>query len=135
MKTRYVALAFIALSGVAAIVLADDAPPLTKDELQQMIPGSQVVSTGQRGFLRRWTNDPSGSFEASWETPAGVKRASGSAPGTWHISEDGKYCVHIEWPRLQSETWCAAVQKTADGKFSPVSDGKSYLPPQTAITK
>jgi hypothetical protein len=33
----------------------------------------------------------------------------GNSPGTWCISDDGQYCVEIEWALRDRETWCRDI--------------------------
>ncbi|MGF6780629.1 hypothetical protein [Paraburkholderia sp. GAS334] len=135
MKTRHAVPVIVALSCVWTCARAEDPQKLSKEELQQVIPGSKVNSTSPRGFAHRWTNDASGEFTANWETPPGQRPFSGNAPGKWMITDDGRYCVEIEWPKLQQEKWCAAVQKTGEGKFALVTEGARGIPPQLEISK
>ena len=108
--------------------VAQEAHVLTKDELLQMLPSSTVVSTDQSGVNRRWTNEPGGNFFASGSILG--RGLSFNAPGDWHVSDDGKYCVHIEWNRLY-ENWCALVWKTIGGKYTVVEKGSSGNLPQS----
>lgn len=133
-KTCHFALACITLSGLVATAFADDAQPLSKEELQQLIPGSHASNTRSDGYLQRWTNDPSGKLIVSVISPPGQQHTSQTAQGTWRISDDGQYCVQIQW-RMQPVSWCAAVQKAADGKFSLVGDGSPSLPRHLEISK
>jgi hypothetical protein len=57
-----------------------------------------------------------------------------TAPGDWHVSDDGKYCVHIEW-KSRTENWCVPVQQKMDGKYTLVQDSNSGASPQDEITK
>jgi hypothetical protein len=71
------------------------------------------------GSLHRWRNDPGGNFVVSTDhkkhgSVMGIKASS--APGTWRISDEGKYCVQIEW-RREKEDWCAYVVKGEDGGY------------------
>ncbi len=86
------------------------------------------------GGTQRWTNEPAGSFFAAWDAEPGQKHYGGNSPGTWRISDDGKYCVHIVWYRGTND-WCAWVQKSSDGKFSLVLDGNEFAPTQMEISK
>jgi hypothetical protein len=117
--------AFLLCAGPAT---AEGGHPLTKDALSQLLPGSIVESTGLSGTARRWTNEPDGQFTANASVTGRGRTVNGS--GDWHVSDDGKYCVHIEWPNI-TENWCASVQQAADGKYTVVGDGSSGTLPQT----
>ncbi|OAJ56806.1 hypothetical protein A6V36_32845 [Paraburkholderia ginsengiterrae] len=121
----------VLLACIASSAWADEPQKLSKDELMQVIPDSKVLSTGARGFIRRWTNDPSGSFVANWEAPPQFRHGTGNAQGTWKVNDKGQYCVHIEWEKLQAEGWCAFLQKTGDGKYGIADEGHSTWVPTT----
>lgn len=103
--------------------LADKNPhTLSKDEVMQLMPGAKVSRTNPRGDLLSWRNEPGGSFIATLDAsgrgqPARAQRAGGSAPGKWHISDDGRYCVMIEWKAMPTEEWCRFVIQTSDGYY------------------
>ncbi|CAE6779837.1 DUF995 domain-containing protein [Paraburkholderia domus] len=129
---RFAAAASAVLLGcIVFSARAEDEQKLSKEDLMQVIPDSKVISTGPKGNVRRWTNDPSGNFVANWETPPQVKHATGNAQGTWTVNDKGQYCVHIEWEHLQTEGWCAFLKKTADGKYGIASEGHSSWIPTT----
>ncbi|MDH5328762.1 MAG: hypothetical protein OEW27_02315, partial [Aquincola sp.] len=61
---------------------------------------------------RRWTNEPDGKFVASSDAQRSA-RAQGkifTAQGTWHVADNGTYCVTIDW-RGRSENWCRYIFK------------------------
>jgi len=129
---RFAAAASAALLGCGACsAWADDAQNLSKEDLMQVVPDSKVVSTGPRGNIRRWTNDASGKFVATWGTPPQMRRGTGNAQGTWKVNDKGQYCVRIEWQQLQAEGWCAFLQKTGDGKYGIAGDEHSTWIPTT----
>jgi hypothetical protein len=35
------------------------------------------------------------------------------AQGSWHIGENGKYCVTLDWPK-RTEQWCRVIFKLDD---------------------
>ena len=131
---RYAVLLGILLAQLNAGAFAQDAPPLSKDELQQIVPGSKVTSTGVSGAQRNWTNDPDGTLIANASLPMG-KRTTSTARGDWHVSDDGQYCVHIEWKSV-TERWCVPIQKTAEGKYAMVKAANAAaLPLSMEIAK
>jgi hypothetical protein len=113
-------LGFIGALGVGATALADDAGVrLSKDELTALVINAETSYLTRSGSLHRWRNDPGGNFVVSTDhkkhgSVMGIKASS--APGTWRISDEGKYCVQIEW-RREKEDWCAYVVKGEDGGY------------------
>lgn len=104
---------------------AQNATQLSRDELSQLLPGAKVFSD-YRGSTRGWKNEASGKFVASSDgrreaTKIG-KQITGH--GTWHIGDNGTYCVTIEWPKL-TENWCKYIFKTGDSYYGvkSLSDG------------
>lgn len=129
-------IAAIALPGVAnadAPALLGDLDPLspeklTKEQLEQLLPDAKmsrvVAKTGSTHF---WTNDPDGTFIISTDNKSGIgttitNRTGATARGTWHISPDGRYCVTVEWKRVDTEDWCRYMFKTSGGYFAAKSD-------------
>jgi hypothetical protein len=95
---------------------------LTKDEVTKLMPGAKVSRVTVRGNRHDWTNEPGGSFVVSSDNRgSGVPQmASGRpsmAPGKWHISDDGRYCILIEWKGIPTEEWCRYVLETSDGYY------------------
>jgi Protein of unknown function (DUF995) len=100
---------------------------LTKDELTQLIPGAKMSRVSVRGNQHYWTNDSGGSFVASSDNmgAGAVARGQGkpsTARGKWHISDDGRYCILIEWQGVPTEEWCRFVLDTSDGWYMVKSD-------------
>ena len=90
---------------------------LSAEDLQQLIPGAQVVSYTNAGSTRRWTNKADGTLSASSDgrgITGGRGRAS-SAQGTWTLDGKGKWCVKIAWTGALDD-WCRYLFK-ADGKY------------------
>jgi hypothetical protein len=103
---------------------------LTPEELRQLIPGAKMSRVSQRGNTNRWTNEPDGSFVISTDNrnTSGVSvmaQRSNTAPGKWHISDDGRYCVLIEWKSVDTEEWCRYLIQTTDGYYAAKSDKTS----------
>ncbi|MGB0129505.1 MAG: DUF995 domain-containing protein [Rhodocyclaceae bacterium] len=107
------------------------ATKLSKDELQSFIPGTKVHHVIQSGSSRTWTNEPDGKFVASTDSKKYSMTGAGSTGhGSWRISDDGKYCIEIDWKR-DSEKWCSFVWRTekgyalgADGPKKPIEFSK-----------
>jgi hypothetical protein len=88
---------------------------LSRDELQSFIPGTKVHHVIQSGSSRTWTNEPDGKFVASTDGKKYSMTGEGSTGhGSWRISDDGKYCIEIDWKR-DSEKWCSFVWRTEKG--------------------
>lgn len=125
--TRSLVLACCALS--APSLWADDEPvPMSREELLAFLPGTMVTHVNRSGSLRRWTNEADGKFIASTDGKKhGNVLGSGasSAPGTWRVSDEGRYCIQIDWKR-DDEKWCSSIVKGPDGSFylGKVEDAK-----------
>jgi hypothetical protein len=95
---------------------------LEKDEVTALMTGAKISRISQRGNRQDWTNEPGGSFVASSDNrgagmPGAGQGRPSSAQGKWHISDDGRYCIMIEWGRLGTEDWCRYVVETGDGHY------------------
>lgn len=125
--------------GVATVAAAQTAPltlrdiadkkprKLSKDEVTALIPGAKMSRISQRGNQHFWTNGAGGSFIASSDNqgPGMDPRVAGrptTAPGKWHISDDGRYCILIEWRGVPTEEWCRFVFEASDGYYVARSD-------------
>lgn len=116
MRKYIVAIAsFLALGGVQA---QDSGSKITGDELRALVTGANVTHYSKAGSVRRWTNEPDGSLVASSDAKqfAGAVGHATTGRGNWSINGDGKYCVEIDWKRLD-EKWCASIVKAADGGY------------------
>ena len=105
---------------------AQNGVQLSADELKQLMPNAKVVSHHKEGSTRRWTNEPDGKFVASSDQRRDISRLgkSASAPGTWHVGDNGTYCVTIDW-RERSENWCRYIFKVGEKYYGvkTVTDG------------
>jgi len=108
-------LAFAVLGSVVAIsaLAQDGAVKMTRDELVSLLPGTKVTHITKAGSERHWTNEPDGSLYATsnnklYGSAMGMQTA-GQA-GTWKVSDEGKYCIDIDWKKV-SEKWCSYVLK------------------------
>jgi hypothetical protein len=127
-------LIWVLLAGAAALAGAQTAPltmrdiedkkprTLTKDDLTQLLPGAKMSRVSANGNNIKWSNDSGGSFVASSDNMGGGGTVIGSgrpstASGKWHISDDGRYCVMIEWRGVPTEEWCRYVLETTDGYY------------------
>ena len=88
------------------------------DELRALVIGANVTHYSKSGSARRWTNEPDGTFVASGDSRqfTGATAFSVTGAGKWSISSDDKFCVAIEWKRVD-EKWCSSIVKGADGSY------------------
>lgn len=105
---------------------AQNGVQLSADELKQLMPNAKVVSHHKEGSTRRWTNEPDGKFVASSDQHSNISRLGRSTTGrgTWHVGDNGTYCVTIDWDR-RTENWCRYIFKVG-GKYygvETVNDG------------
>lgn len=94
---------------------------LTKEELQQLMPNATISRVASTGNTHRWRNDADGTFIASSDG-AGPNRKAGTSPGKWHISDDGRYCVLIEWKATATEEWCRFIIRSGNAYYMGRSD-------------
>ncbi len=115
------ALAFGQTPAVLRDLEAQGRVTLTKEELNQLLPNAKMSRLSPQGQMQIWKNDPSGSFIVSSENRATGGRNT-TAPGTWQISEDGRYCVLIEWKTYGAEEWCRFIVKAGSDYYATKSD-------------
>ncbi len=97
---------------VSISALAQDvAVRMSREELLFLLPGAKVIHFSSAGSKRQWTNQPDGTLYATTDNKqfgslSGIQTA-GQA-GTWKVSDEGKYCIDIDWKKV-SEKWCANI--------------------------
>ncbi|MBU1692115.1 MAG: DUF995 domain-containing protein [Gammaproteobacteria bacterium] len=105
---------------------AQNGVQLSADELKQLMPNAKVVSHSKEGSTRRWTNEPGGKFVASSDVRRDISKLgrSSNGQGTWHVGDNGTYCVSLDWPK-RSENWCRYMFKVGEKYYGvkTVSDG------------
>ena len=116
---RCLPLVLIATLSISAAWAEQAVTTMTRDELLTFLPNKHVKHVHKNGSLRRWVNEPNGEFIASSDNKqfgnvTGTR--TGNAAGTWLVDNDGRYCVTINWKRVD-EKWCASVLKGADGSY------------------
>lgn len=94
---------------------------LTKEELGQLLPSASMSRVIASGNKHHWKNDADGTFIIRSDTRAQLS-AGATAYGKWHISDDGRYCVLIEWKRVNTEEWCRYIVKAGDAYYATKSD-------------
>jgi hypothetical protein len=99
---------------------------LSKEEVTALMTGAKMSRISGRGNVHNWSNDADGSFVVSSDNRgAGAVRASGrptTSSGKWHISDDGRYCILIDWKGVPTEEWCRFIIQTSDGYYGTRSD-------------
>lgn len=96
---------------------------LAKEDLQQLMPGAKLSRVATSGNTHIWTNDPDGTFIVSSDnrnTPGGNSLTGARASttrGKWHVSDDGRYCVLIDWKSTPTEEWCRYFFVVPDGSY------------------
>lgn len=108
---------------------ARNAEKLSREKLAQLLPGAKVMRSTAGGAELSWTNNPDGKFIANdrQTKSSGMGRRSGlggSASGTWRISEEGQYCVDIDWTTRDREKWCRDIYRV-NGHYYMIRKGKS----------
>lgn len=137
MNQRTIALSLATLTGIAAIAFGSPAQAqeaamlrdldaqgrvtLSKEELTQLLPGARMSRVSGSGNTQIWKNDTDGSFVISSDNRDRAG-ANSTAQGKWHISEDGRYCVLIEWRRNPTEEWCRYVVKAGADYYATRTD-------------
>ena len=128
--TLQILLASIAFIGTAVradnVVLSDlearSPKKLSKEQVTELMTGAKISRVSDRGNTHLWTNDAGGSFVLSSAGGTGDFGRVVTAKGKWRISDDGHYCVLIEWRGLPNEEWCRYILQTTDGYYGVSSD-------------
>ena len=85
---------------------------LSKEELSQLLPNAKMSRATGKGNTHFWKNDSDGTFIISSDNRDKQGGRNTTAQGKWHISEDGRYCVLIEWKVNPTEEWCRYIVKS-----------------------
>jgi hypothetical protein len=111
-----------ALSLSTVIAAADDGQRLSRDELQQILPDADVSITFANGDNDRWTNAQDGTLVANWQNGVATssKHYAAVGHGNWKISDDGLFCVHIQWMRSVTD-WCRTVVRSGEDSYTLAS--------------
>ncbi|MBN3760649.1 DUF995 domain-containing protein [Burkholderia sp. Ac-20365] len=103
--------------------------PLTRDQLIALMPGATILRTNTAGALREWVNVPNGTLTVYWAGGGFVQ--SHSASGKWSVTDDGRFCLQIDWEN-KPENWCRFLEPTPKkGTYQPVPDvvDEKWTPP------
>ena len=94
---------------------------LSKEELGQLLPGASMSRVSAKGNTHFWKNDSDGTFVISSDNKDRGKGSS-TARGKWNISDDGRYCVLIEWKTVETEEWCRYIIRAGSDYYGTKSD-------------
>ena len=94
---------------------------LTREELVQLLPGAHMSRISAKGNTHLWKNDSGGSFIISSDNRDRGAVAS-TASGKWSISDDGRYCVLVEWKTIETEEWCRYIVRSGADYYATKSD-------------
>lgn len=103
--------------------------PLTRDQLIALMPGATMLRTNTAGALREWVNVPNGTLTVYWA--GGGFAQSHSASGKWSVTDDGRFCLQIDWED-KPENWCRFLEPTPKkGTYQPIPDvaDEKWTPP------
>lgn len=101
------------------------AKQLSLEELRELLPGAKVKRVLPSGHVQTWENNADGKLTANSDNRnVGGSGRPTQAAGTWHIAENGTYCLHLEW-RTATEQWCRFVFKAGEKfyLFASANDG------------
>ncbi len=104
-------------------------PRLTRDQLMALMPGATILRENTAGALRQWVDVPDGTLTVYWA--GGGLLQSQSASGKWSVSDDGRFCLQIDW-KDKPENWCRFLERTPKGAYQPVPDtaDENWTPPK-----
>lgn len=130
---KHIRYAILAFSYVACTTALAQAPTvvrdldaagrvtLSKEELGQLLPDATMSRVNAKGNSHHWKNDADGTFIISSDNQDRGKKPS-TARGKWNISDDGRYCVLIEWKTVETEEWCRYIIRAGGEYYGTKSD-------------
>ena len=98
-----------------------DPHPLTIDEVKALMPGAKVSRVGRSGTTVYWVDEEGGSMIVNSDNKGYGNVRPSTARGKWNITDDGRYCVLIEFNRAEPEQWCRFLIKTSEGYYGTTS--------------
>lgn len=125
-----VAFSVVAFSAEQTVLggdIFDKGSKLSIDEIKSMITVDTEVEqiNGSTGGIRRWKNNADGKFIASRQAAFGGGTPV-SGQGEWKLTDNGQYCVQIEWrPRRggpEQENWCRTLWRLDDAIYLAPTD-------------
>lgn len=126
-----VAISFSVLSAESTVLgseLFEKGKKLSVDEIKALIVNDAEVeqTNGSTGGIRRWKNSADGKFVASRVAASGGTGRPVTGSGEWKLTDNGQYCVQIEWrlfrAGIEQENWCRTLWKYEDAIFLAPSD-------------
>jgi hypothetical protein len=108
-----------------AAVTTPSAP--TREQLLAALPGKRMSYMTDSGRTVQWVNNPDGTAIVTKSPRLGGKHGAAiSAPAHWSVSNDGKFCIDVDWPtdRGGPSHWCQEVLLDASGAPSFKPDGQ-----------
>ncbi|MGF6289661.1 hypothetical protein [Paraburkholderia youngii] len=116
----------LCLCVVPATYAQEDTRTLTREEVLSLIPGTTITArNAANGSTRTWTNRADGKFYVEWLDSWNRLYV---APGEWHISDKGRYCVVIGWVHAIPETWCRGVTVDSEGHYALSNSHRAFDP-------
>jgi hypothetical protein len=109
--------AFAQSPAVLADLDAAGRTTLSKAELDELLPNAKMSRVTAAGNAHYWKNEPGGSFIISSDNRS-TATSNSTAPGKWHISEDGRYCLLVEWKTVATEEWCRYIVKAGNDHYA-----------------
>jgi len=95
---------------------------LSKEELSQLLPNAKMSRVTGKGNTHFWKNGSDGTFIISSDNRDKPSGRITTAQGKWQISDDGRYCVLIDWSVNPTEEWCRYVVKSGSDYYATKSD-------------
>lgn len=89
---------------------------LSRDELLTLMPGARMVRINDKGNSHRWTNEPGGDMVVSSDNRSDGRASTARAH--WHIDDQGRYCLSVQWKRGAEDDSCRYVLKAGGDYFA-----------------
>lgn len=89
------------------------AKKLAKQELIELLPGSTQFSKTDAAGDRRVKHELDGTVSAYAMGSSFTQNRGFSGTGKWWVSDEGRYCFTIDWPR-NTEKRCMVVYRLGD---------------------
>lgn len=90
----------------------------TREQLLAALPGKRMSYMDNSDRTVQWVNNADGTAVVGRSAGLGGKKGSGiSAPARWSVSNDGKFCMDVDWPTNHGgpSHWCREVLLDASG--------------------